>query len=173
MMKRFFLTIGQVGTFVLSAFGGFYERIAPPQDNLKFWTGLASLVAGLVFIVITIAVHSDKARSIILWISIVPAIAGPISYYEQYLKRTSRYGSSEVITGAVYTSKGSDYTSKHPEKTKEQIVGDFAGQTAEIWTEDSINASRLVLGSFYISAVGFLAFTVLTAFERAKRPRPS
>jgi hypothetical protein len=44
MMKRFFLTIGQVGTFGLSAFGGFYERIAPPEDNLKFWTGLASLV---------------------------------------------------------------------------------------------------------------------------------
>jgi hypothetical protein len=139
----------------------------------SFGQVLPLLLAGIVFIVITIAVHSDKARSIILLISIVPAVACPISYYKQYLKRTSRYGSSRVTTGTVYTPKGSDYTSKHPEKTKEQIIGDFAGQTAEIWTEDSIDTSRLVLGLSYISAFGFMAFTVLTAFERAKRPKTS
>ena len=167
-MKRFIFLLGQVGTLLLSGFGGFYNRIAPPQDRLRFWPGYASIVAGIVFIIVMIAVRSKKARFVILWISIVPTVVCPAIYYNEYLNRTSPYGSARVTCGTVYTSKGSDYSSKHPEETREEIIKDFAGQTAEIWTEESINRSELILGLSYSAALGFLAFSVLTAFQQAK-----
>lgn len=168
-MKRFILTLSQFGTLLLTAFGGFYSRIAPPEDSLKFWPGYASLVAGIAFILI--ANVKDKVRSVILWISFVPAIACPALYYVKYQGLVAAYGESPVICGTVYTAKGADYTSKNPGKTREELIKDFAGQTAEIWTEDSINRARLVLGLSYSAAVAFLAFAVLTGLQNAKPPK--
>jgi len=168
-MKRFLLTASQFGTFVLTAFGGFYTRIAPPQDSLKFWPGYASLIAGLAFILI--ANIKDKVRPAILWISIIPALACPAFYYVKYQRLTAAYGESQVICGTAYTPKGSDYTSKNQGKTKEELIQDFAGQTAEIWTEDSINEAKVVLGLSYSSAVGFLAFAALSGLQQAKLPK--
>src|ERR1039458_1049298 len=165
-MKRVILTLSQFGTILLTAFGGFYTRIAPPQDSLRFWPGYASLVAGVAFILI--ANVKDKFRSIILWISIILAIACPVLYYVKYQTLTAAYGQSQVICATVYTAKGADYTSKNPGKTREEFIKDFAGQTAEIWTEDSINGARVVLGLSYSAAVAFLAFAVLTGLQKAK-----
>jgi hypothetical protein len=165
------LTLGQFTTFVMTACGGFYTRIAPPQDDLRFWPGYASLVAGIVFIIIANTKH--KARAVILWISVLFALAFPALYYVKYQALTTAYGGSQVICGTVYTSKGADYTSKNPGKTKEEIIKDFAGQTAEIWTEDSINRARLVLGLSYSVAVAFFSFAVLTGLEQAKTPKVS
>lgn len=167
-MRNVFLSLSQFATFVMTAFGGFYTRIAPPQDSLRFWPGYASLVAGIVFIIITNIKH-DKARFVILWISVLLALAFPTLYYMKYQSLTAAYGGSQVICGTVYTAKGADYTSKHPEKTKEEIIKDFAGQTAEIWTEDSISAARLILGLSYSVAVAFLSFAALTGLEQAKK----
>jgi hypothetical protein len=85
----------------LTAFGGFYTRIAPPQDSLRFWPGYAALVAGVAFILISNV--KDSVRSVILWISIIPAVACPALYYMKYQTLTASYGESQVINGTVYT----------------------------------------------------------------------
>ncbi|MGB7283341.1 MAG: hypothetical protein WBE13_13845 [Candidatus Acidiferrum sp.] len=168
-MKRFILTLSQFGSLLLTAFGGFYSRIAPPEDSLKFWPGYASLVTGVAFILI--ANVKNNVRSVILWISIVPAIVCPALYYVKYQSLTATYSESQVICGTVYTAKGVDYTSKNPGKTREELIRDFAGQTAEIWTEDSISRARVVLGLSYSAAIASLAFAVLTGLQNAKPPK--
>jgi len=168
-MKRFILTISQFGALLLTAFGGFYSRIAPPEDSLKFWPGYASLVAGVAFILI--ANVKDRVRSVILWVSIIPAIACPAVYYVKYQSLAAAYGESRIICGTVYTAKGADYASKNPGETREELIRDFAGQTAEIWTEDSINRARVALGLSYSAAVASLAFAVLTGLQNAKPPK--
>jgi len=165
-MKRFILTLSQFGTLLLTAFGGFYTRVAPPQDNLRFWPSYASLVAGIAFILV--ANVNNKVRSIILWVSVVPAIVCPAIYFMKYQALTATYGQSRVICGTMLTPKGADYTSKNPGISKEDLVKDFAGQTAEIWTEDSINRAQVVLGLAYSAAVASLGFAVLTGLQRAK-----
>ncbi len=140
-----------------------------PQDDLRFWPGYASLIAGIVFILI--ANVGDKARSVILWISFIPAIGCPVLYFAEYQARTAPYGDSRVICGMVYTAKGADYASKNPGKSNEDLIRDFAGRTGEIWTDDSINQSRLLLGLSYSAAIGFFGFAALAGLERVKPPR--
>jgi hypothetical protein len=168
-MKRFFLGLSQFGAFTLTAFGGFYTRIAPPQDTLKFWPGYASLVAGIVFLVV--ANLSKKVRSVIFWISAVLAVIFPISYYVHYQNRTATYGQDRVICGTVYTVKGSEYSARNPGITREELIKDFAGQTAEIWTEDSINKAGVTLGLLYALAVALLGFTVAIKLQDKKPPK--
>ena len=126
-------------------------------------------MAGLAWILV--ANIKDRVRSTIFWISLFPAIACPLLYYVKYQSLTAEYGDSRVICGTVYTTKGADYASNNPEKTKEELIEDFAGQTAAIWTEDSINKARVVLGLFYSVAVAFLAFAALIKLQNAKPPK--
>jgi hypothetical protein len=168
-MKRFILNLSQIGTFLLTAFGGFYTRIAPPQDSLRFWPGYACLVSGIACIVVTSI--KERSRLVILCISILPALVFPAIYYTRYQALTAAYGGSQVICGTVLTVKGADYASKNPDKTREEIIRDFAGEVGEIWTQDSINRASLVLGLTYSAAVGFLAFAVLTGLQQAKPPK--
>lgn len=167
-MKRGLLTLTQIGAVFLTGFGDFYTRIAPPQDDLRFWSGLASIAAAVVFIII--AAVKDKVPIAILVISAVLTICCPLLYYVNYQALTVPYGRAQLICGTVYTPKGADYVSKNPGETREEIVRDFVGQTGEIWTENSINRSRMILGLSYLAGVASLAFTALVWIERAKKP---
>lgn len=164
--KRRFLSAGQFGSVPLTIGGYFYLRIAPPQDALKFWPGYASLVAILAFILVRNA--KQRVRSVILWISIAVAMVLPACYYVEYQRLTADYGQSRMICGTVYTIKGADYVSRNPGKTREELIEDFAGKTAEIWTENSLTAARVTLGLLYLVAVASLAFALLTGLEEVK-----
>lgn len=170
-LKRLGLTLSQLGTFVLTAFGGFYTRIAPPQDSLRFWPGFVSLVAGIIFIFVTNV--RQKVLSVILGFSLVAAVGFPVLYYAAYQNLTAAYAQSQVICGTVYTVKGAEYASKSPGITKAELINAFAGQTAEIWTERSINKARLTLGLLYSLAAASLAFAISTALQKAKPRRKS
>lgn len=105
-------------------------------------------------------------RSAILWVSIILFLVCTVFYYMKLQALTVPYGDARVIRGTVYTPKGADYTSKNPGKTTEEIIEDFAGQTEEIWTEGSINSTRLVLGLSYSAAVAFLELAVLACLRK-------
>lgn len=170
-MRRLFITCTQFGSLLLTSFGGFYTRIAPPDDRIKFWTGLASLFGGLLFLGVTNLPPrylSGKYRVIVMWTAIIAAAAFPILYISNYDALTERYNEKRVVCGTVYTTKGMQQTSAFPEKTREELIKDFAGQIEEIWTKESINHSRLVLGLSYSTAVGFLAFSALLGLQHLK-----
>jgi hypothetical protein len=165
-MKRLALTITQFVTLLGSLFGGFYTKIAPPDDSLKFWPSYASLLAGLVFIVYVNL--GRKPRTLIVSIAIALAAILPIFYYSRYQSLTENYSSSRVICGTEPTTRAAEYISSHPGISKEKLIFDFGGKTTDIWTEGSINRARLTLGLSYSAGFGFLALVILSTLQRSK-----
>ena len=152
----------------MTAFGGFYSNIAPPDDDLRFWPSYASLVAGLVFLVCKR--FGKRTTRKIMWFAIVLAPFFPIYYFSEYLDLTAKYVTSRVICGTQYTTRGAEYVSKHPEIGKDDLVFAFGGKTTDIWTDDSISRARLILGIIYSASFGFLALALLTGLEESKDP---
>lgn len=165
-MKQWVATVGQVGAVLLTAFGGFYSNIAPPDDDLKFWPSYASLVAGLIFVACRRL--GDKATLALLWLAIPPAIALPVYYYSQYQNLVVKYSTSKVICGTEYTTQGAKKAAET--STKEDLVFAFQGKVKDIWTEASVNRAHLRLGLVYSSGFAFLALALLTGLHATKGP---
>lgn len=84
-----------------------------------------------------------------MWIAIVFAAIAPVYYLSKYQELTVKYQSVMFICGTQYTIQGAAYVNKHPNISKRDLVFDFAGKITDIWTEDSINRDRLLLGVIY------------------------
>ena len=104
-----------------------------------------------------------------MWIAIVFAAIAPVYYLSKYQELTVKYQSVMFICGTQYTIQGAAYVNKHPNISKRDLVFDFAGKITDIWTEDSINRDRLLLGVIYSVAVGFLALALLTGLQETKK----
>ncbi len=168
-MKRKILTVSQFGALLLTAFGGFYSNIAPPNDDLKFWPSYASLLAGLVFLACNRL--GTTTRRTVMWIAIVFAASLPPYYFSKYQNLTAKYAQSKVICGTQYTARAVEYVAKHPDIGKEELVFAFGGKVKDIWTENSINRARLVLGLIYSGGFAFLALALLTGLQESKEPQ--
>lgn len=166
VLKRRLLTLSQFGSFLLTAFGGFYSAIAPPDDDLRFWPSYASILAGFIFLI-----YSGFGRVIrrrIMWIAIICAAVLPLYYFAKYQQLTAKYSISRVICGTQYTARGADYAARHPDISKEDLIFDFRGKVKDIWTEDSIARARLVLGVIYSCGFASLALALLTGLQDSK-----
>jgi hypothetical protein len=165
-LKRKLLTVSQFGAFLLTAFGGFYSNIAPPDDDLRFWPSYASLVAGLAFV--ACKGLSKTTRRLIMGFAIAFAALFPVYYFAEYQQLTAKYVTSKVICGTQYTTRGAEYVAKYPDISKEDLVFAFGGKVKDIWTENSINRARLVLGLIYSGGFAFLALALLTGLQESK-----
>jgi len=67
-LKRIAWTAGQFVALLFTVCGGLYSKIAPPDDDLKFWPSYASLLAFLMFLGCK---RFGKARRIIMSVAIV------------------------------------------------------------------------------------------------------
>ena len=166
-LKRRLVIVSQVGAFLLTAFGGFYSNIAPPDDHLRFFPSYASLVAGLIFLV---SKRFGRATKTIMWFAIVFAIILPLYYFSEYQELTATYNSSRRICGTQYTTRGAAYVSKHPNIGKDDLLFAFGGKVEDIWTENSINRARMILGVIYSAGFGFLALALLAGLQETKKP---
>ena len=107
-----------------------------------------------------------------MWAAIVFAALIPIYYFSKYQDLTVTYQSATLICGTQYTIQGAAYARKHPNIPKKDLVFDFGGKVADIWTEDSINRAHLLLGVIYSAGVGFLALALLTGLQESKESPP-
>lgn len=167
-LRRKLLTVSQFVAFLPTALGGLYSKIAPPDDDLKFWPSYASLLAGLVFLVCK---RFGKPRRIIMWVAIAFAAIVPVYYFVEYRDLVVRYVERKLICGTQYKPRGADYVAQHPNISKKDLVFAFGGELTDIWTEDSINRAHLRLGVIYSGGLAFLALALLTALQEPKEPK--
>jgi hypothetical protein len=160
------LLVSQIGSGVLTLFGGFYSRIRPPDDDLRFWPLYASLVAGLAFVIwINLG---EKAGKVIMWLAIFLAALLPICYFSEYQTLTVKYNGSRLICGTEYTTQASEFLRINPGVSKEDLVKSAAGKISDVWTDDSIRHARLLLGLTYSTAAGWLMLALFSGLEELK-----
>jgi hypothetical protein len=167
-VKDLLATLCQFGAILLTAFGGFYRNIAPPDDQLKFWPSYGSLLAGLVFLVCIKL--GQTTRRVAFLIAVIFAAILPAWYFVEYQNDVRTYATTKKICGTHYTERGGQFAAAHGDISKDALLFAFGGKAEDIWTEESINIVRLRLGFIYSYGLAFFALALLTALQESKGP---
>jgi hypothetical protein len=138
---------------ILGLFGGFLTKIAPPERSAWIWSGLASVIASVVFLSVKLLVpiHAS-AESVHVWTIVAVASCGlgvVFAFLHILIRqvRTIDYGGRETIIGTVYTQRALNYQATEHVDTPEDTLGGFIGKTQEVWGD--VPRSRRLLGVSY------------------------
>jgi hypothetical protein len=137
----------------------------------KLWTGFAALVADVAFVIVRLLASSDTSPRVLLalaMICLVLSLGLFFLYFWVYQTHTIKHAFLVKIAGTEYTLAAEEYRNAHPDLSREQLLLDFAGQTQDVWTRESLTRARLILGGLYSLCIGSLAFGLLLAIEVLK-----
>ena len=87
------------------------------------------------------------------------------NYYSHAVQRqcTIRYNGRIVIIGTELTSLGATWKRLHPEQTAADALMDASGETATLWTLDSIDRCRGRIAGSYFLWIPFLVASLVSA----------
>jgi hypothetical protein len=172
-VRTILLSLSQGAIFFMGLFGGFLRQIAPPEQEGEFWAGLATLIAGVVFLLVRLTSkgldRSLRERRfyrlalLTLPISIV-LLAG---YHGLFEVRTASYPPDRKIIGGELTERGRKIK-ETKNLSNEELLHFNAGNPQGVWTEQSINASRMMLGSVYSLSVALFALGLIGGCQGLK-----
>jgi hypothetical protein len=162
----------QIATGLAATLGGF---VLPPPAGMtadtKQWSNLGGFVI-LVFSGLVLAFGAQmKHRSHAgRWVSLsalslLIGVAGFFVYHSVAGARTCRYYTEVRIIGTVLTPSGSDYASKNPSATCQDILKAFTGDADQAWTALTVKHSELLLGLTYTAILPFLALAALASTQ--------
>jgi outer membrane protein OmpA-like peptidoglycan-associated protein len=165
----------QLGVSVLSLFGGFPKKIAPPERAAIIWTGAASLLATIAILAVKIfGLMSAGSSSKMLWLilalcSLAASALSCFFYVSSRQARTADYAGTSRIIGTEYTDKAKNHLKSSANLSDEQLLFDFGGRAAEVWTDASLKRSRRILAIEYALFIACLAFGLNLALEVLNR----
>jgi len=166
--------LSEVSFGVLGLFGGFLAKIAPPERSAWIWSGLASVIAAVVFLSVRLLfpVHTSGPSSQLWTIAAIASCGLGVVFAFQHIlirqKRTIDYFGSEKIIGTVYTQEALAYKAVHPDLTVDRILRGFTGVTQEVWTD--VGKSRRVLGISYSLMLVLILFGLCLGAELILHP---
>src|ERR1700722_5268925 len=162
-------TLGLVGLF-----GGFLKRVAPPERSAWIWSGLASVVAAVIFLSVKLLapIYASEA-SVHIW-TIVAVTSGGLGVVFAFvhillrLAHTVIYDQAETITGGVFTKKAIHYRQTENKVTAVETLGGFEGNNEEVWTD--IPRWRRNLGISYAVMLVLILFGLCLGAELIVHP---
>lgn len=156
-------------SFLLGAFGGFLKTSAPPRHplhdtNSSFAVGVASLLTLVVFLAIAAVVQrSMRIQRRGPWFALSAVAVGVFIltawlYNARLNVNQFPYpGESDVAytSGSVLTAQAETVMRSNPSLSKTHLVAGFGGiaNSAQVWTEESIDRVHLLLSVLYIALV--------------------
>jgi outer membrane protein OmpA-like peptidoglycan-associated protein len=165
----------QLGIGVLSIFGGFPKKIAPPERAVIVWTGAASLLATLAILAVKIfGLMSSSSSSKILWsiLALCSLAASAVSCFLYVSSRqtlTADYAGTSRIVGTEYTDEAKKHLESNANLSNEDLLYHFGGKAAKAWTDRSLKRSRRILAIEYALFIACLAFGLNLALEVLNR----
>jgi outer membrane protein OmpA-like peptidoglycan-associated protein len=165
--------VSELGVGLVSLFGGLLKKIAPPERAAMIWTGIASLIAALMFLAVKILglISSDSSSSKILWggVALGSIVVSLIACWIYLLSSDTRTvpwaDTSKKIIGTEYSAEAKQYRTDNNVNSDEQLLFEYGGKTSEVWTEASLKRSRRILGIEYAIFVACLAFGLNLSIE--------
>ncbi len=159
--------VGIVGTFV----------VAPPFEaaDEAIWRGMAQFSAAAMVGLVFAAVRFNAPRKRFHWAGVagvvfVMASVVFVAYQHIVGLRSCIYNGQRVVIGTQYTPHGDSYVRQHDGITCEMLIADHAGAIEELWTRESIVASRSLLGGAYLVTFALFAMAILSVLEAIRLP---
>ncbi|HVR37110.1 MAG TPA: hypothetical protein VMS21_14805 [Methylomirabilota bacterium] len=153
--------LAQAAVWVLGILGGF---LLPPPAGVDAGDGqsllrLAQFVATIVIGLILIAGHRWRLRrhagrwATLSGLLLLLGLFSILGYQHLAGTWTASYLDDRVVVGAEFTEQGARHAAAHPELSTSDLVFEFAGNTENIWTAESIRQRRLILAVLYLGNV--------------------
>jgi hypothetical protein len=182
-------------TFLFAMFSGFLENVAPPEDVADFAVGLASFLALILLLFLSVQARGHfSARRRVLWmrvaggLAVVALIAGLV--YQRNLGTLTFYYPPEdadaehLIGGTRYLPAAQTLADQG--MSPGQVLAQFGPDNLnQVWAPGAIENARTVLTVNYLVLVLALAGTIFglveiylageeaAARKASARPRPS
>lgn len=165
--KNDWTRIAQLGTWVLGIVSGFVvaPQLGGPEEEASVWK-LAQFVVNILVILMFIATSRfDSKDHLKHWIiatiaTLLLGLAAYFSYLNQQGSCTCKYYAKTVLIGTHLNNP-----EKEGEIPCEELLKDHTGAVEEIWTKESINRCRLVLGMSYILTIPMFAICLISALQ--------
>jgi outer membrane protein OmpA-like peptidoglycan-associated protein len=166
--------LSECGLGLIGLFGGIFPKIAPPERSAWIWSGLASVIASVVFLSVKLIlpIHATAA-SVHLWtiVAIASCGLGVVFVFLHILLREARtvdYSGVEMIIGTVYTQQALAYRTDRQVETADDTLRGFEGKTQEVWAD--VPKSRRVLGASYALMLVLIFFGLCLGAELVVHP---
>jgi predicted membrane channel-forming protein YqfA (hemolysin III family) len=172
-LRKEWAAMSQVAAWFLTLIGGF---LLPPAIGLtkedsdawrRFGAFILTVTVGLLFL----ASRRWKTKPFgVKWTvaSVIFLLLAATSFVEyQWLsdERTCLYQGQKVVIGTQYTIQGLHHVQANPGISCVTLFEDFTGKADDIWTTNSINHSRILLGTTYIVALPLFAMCVVALVQ--------
>jgi uncharacterized membrane protein YqhA len=173
LTKKTWGLLVELAVFIFGIIGTFL--VPPPGWTTS--TGDATLVrlgqfiiAVLAGLFLLLAAKWKHRKHVSRWaITCVVCLLLSVLAYFGYQKlkdaRTCEYAQQEVIIGTDYTTHGREYLQNNPTATCQSLLEDFVGKADDIWTKDSINASRFILAGTYIGIIPLFTICIMSLVQ--------
>jgi protein-S-isoprenylcysteine O-methyltransferase Ste14 len=164
--------------FIFGAFGGFFLKIAPPDElKLNFPVGISSFLSLFMLLLIgsLSRKYPDKRYSgrwyIVSIACMLVALAFSLAYYRNYKNYTFGFPpdnpQTRYVQGRQLTQKARDYMKSAHITNIAQVVDDFGGpgSRSEVWEGPSIDAAGTILLVNYVLLVFFFMTALFSLTE--------
>jgi outer membrane protein OmpA-like peptidoglycan-associated protein len=160
-----------------SLFGGFVKKISPPEVP-EVWTSLASVITACTFLSVKLVIGESSASAVVrflypaVYFMLVFTIIMCVFYVLTRSLVTYTYDSQVRIGGTRFSADARTFRTNHSRALKD-ILDNFGGEADRVWTPESVNNSRRLLGIAYALCVASLAFTINLGIEAYNAPKDS
>lgn len=165
----------EVVTFLFAMFSGYLEKIAPPEDVAEFAVGLASFLALILLLFLSVQARGRfSARRRKIWMAVagvlaaVALIAGLV-YQRQLSTLTFFYppehpDAEHLIHGTRYTPEAQALADRG--MSPGQVLAQFGPDNIQqVWPAGTIENARTILTINYLVLVLSLAGTIFSLVE--------
>jgi hypothetical protein len=171
--RKSWMTLAQGGLWVGGILGGF---VLPPPvgvtaNDEKIWLRLGQFIIAILLGLVFLAGRRwSQSRHSLRWggaalLFLTLAVAAFFRYQQLTLAWTGNYSGDRVVIGSVFTLQGLSYTAQNPRISSDDLIFDFAGQTENIWTRESINRRRLLLAATYVSCLPLFTICLIAVVQ--------
>jgi hypothetical protein len=168
--------VAEVATFLFAMFGGFLEKVAPPEEaNASFALGLGSFMTLVVLLAISVlARRRFSARRRSVWIAVagvlaVVALAAGLLYQRQLGRLTFFYPpqgaeAERLVRGTRYTPSAQRLADQGVEPGR--ILASFGPENfSRVWPQEAVEDAKTILTVNYLLLVLSLAGAVFALVE--------
>jgi hypothetical protein len=175
-LKSSWILLAQGGIFIVTALEAFIK----PLSIFNPVAGMTKVRALSVFIVTVLAGlffylnsrwgrKKDSTRwAIITLVSLVLCITCFFAFQHFGDTRICQYDKTVYVIGTELTPQGAHHAVLNPGISCKQFLMDFTGNVEDIWTDSSINQSRLLLSLSYIICFSLGSICVLSLLQIIK-----
>jgi peptidoglycan-associated lipoprotein len=170
--------IFDAGVAFMALISGGLKEIAPPEMP-KLWVIIGTITAsGAFFSAKLLLGMSDGGPSrnfwfaaslIFVWLGVV---CGIIYILTRFTRTVTYEGETKLAGSAAEYLADVAQDPQNRGKSREELVRDAAGVTADIWTQEALSKSRRILGIEYTILISLLALGLYLGIEAYNTPKP-